>query len=79
MEWKNVNVALPEASGPYIVSVKKEDNSGAFIFEYVAWYYEPGKKWIRQDPFADKNIKRLQEEITPMVLGWLSNVPVFAG
>lgn len=79
MEWKSVKTELPQSTGAYIVSVKKEGSAGAWLFEYVGWYYAPGKKWIRYDPFAEKDLQILKEEITPVVVGWMANVPAFIG
>ncbi len=79
MKWINVKTGLPKASGAYIVSIKKEGKSGAWVFEYVAWFHEPGKKWLRHNPFAEKVLKTFEGEITSLVIGWLDNVPTFVG
>ena len=77
MEWINVKTALPKITGAYIVSVKKEGVSGAWVFEYVAWFYEPGRKWLKYDPFAETELNTFKGEITSLVVGWLANVPSF--
>ena len=79
MEWISVKTALPKTTGAYIASIKKEGESGAWIFEYVAWFYAPGAKWLRYDPFEEKQLKTFQGDITSLIVGWLDNVPAFVG
>lgn len=78
MKWVNAKTELPKTTGAYIVSINMEGTSGGWIFEYVAWFYEPGKKWLRYNPFAEKTLKTFEGEITSLVIGWLDNVPPFA-
>jgi hypothetical protein len=79
MQWVSVKDYLPTATGAYIVSIKKEGASGAWLFEYVAWFYAPGKKWLQYDPFTEKVLSTYKSDITNIVVGWLNNVPTFFG
>lgn len=79
MKWMNVNDALPETTGAYIVSLKMKGTSGARVFEDVAWFYAPGKKWLKYDPFEDNKFKMYKGEITPLVVGWMADVISFVG
>ena len=79
MNWISVKTTLPKSTGAYIVSIKREGEMGAWVFEYVAWFYAPGKKWLKYDPFEEKELKMLKGDITSLVVGWLNNVPAFLG
>lgn len=79
MKWVSVNNELPKASGAYIVSIKKEGASGVWVFEYVAWFHEPGKKWLKYDPFEDSALNTFKGDITSLVVGWVADVPSFIG
>ena len=79
MQWVSVKDAVPTATGPYVVSIKKERERGAWLFEYVAWFYAPGKKWLQYDPFTEKVLNTFQADITNTVVGWIKDVPSFIG
>ena len=79
MQWISAKDFVPTTTGAYIVSIKNEGESGAWVFEYVAWFYAPGKKWLQYDPFAEKVLNTFQADITNKVVGWLKDVPAFVG
>lgn len=77
MEWKSYPRELPPSSGNYIASIRRPYADGIYFFSDTAFYDTKTNKWWKTDPFTDQNIH--DQDITYMVVGWMSNWVTFMG
>ena len=77
MQWKSLKYDSPQESGKYIVSAHiNRQQQGTHVVECAAEYDATARRWYKYDPFNESSPK---EDITPMVVGWISGLPAFLG